>query len=91
MLTRSVEDCALIDHVVTREGEGTPRSQFDLRGVRFAYAPKQYLDLVDPEIEAHFKDVVRRLREAGAAIVEVDLGEDFSSIAATSTWNIFFS
>jgi indoleacetamide hydrolase len=34
--------------------------------------------------------VVRRLREAGAAIVEVDLGEDFSSIAATTTWNIFF-
>jgi indoleacetamide hydrolase len=90
VLARSVEDCALIDHIVTRDGESTPRSQFELRGVRLAYAPRQYLDLVDPKIEVHFKDVVRRLREAGAAIVEVDLGEDFSSIAATTTWNIFF-
>jgi indoleacetamide hydrolase len=90
VLARSVDDCALIDQIVTRDGESISRSQFDLTGVRFAYAPRQYLDLVDPEIEAHFKDVVRRLREAGAAIVEVDLGEDFSSIAATSTWNIFY-
>jgi indoleacetamide hydrolase len=90
VFARSVEDCAVIDRVVMGEGESAPRSHSDLRGVRFAYA-RQYLDLVDPEIEARFKDVVLRLREAGAAIIEVDLGEDFSSIAATSTWNIFFS
>jgi indoleacetamide hydrolase len=90
VFARSAEDCALIDRIATGEGEKAPPRRLDLKGVRFAYAPRQYLDLVDPEIEARFKDVVRRLREAGAAIVEVDLGEDFSSIAATSTWNIFF-
>jgi indoleacetamide hydrolase len=90
VLARSVEDCALIDQIVTQERETAPASQPDLRGVRFAYAPRQYLDLVEAEVETHFKDVVRRLRDAGATIVEVDLGEDFSSIAASSTWNIFF-
>jgi indoleacetamide hydrolase len=89
VFARSVEDCALIDHVVTGEGDSAPRVQFDLRGARLAHAPRQYLDLVDPEIETQFKDLVRRLREAGAAVTEVDLGADFSSIAAT-TWIIFF-
>jgi indoleacetamide hydrolase len=90
VFARSVADCALIDHIVTKDGESTPHRQSDLAGVRFGYAPRQYLDLLAPEIEAHFKGVVRRLREAGALVVEVDLGEDFSTIAATSTWSIFF-
>lgn len=90
VLARHVEDCALIDLIVTGETATTPASPSDLKGVRFAYAPRQYLDLVEPEIEAHFKDVVRRIREAGAEIVEVDLGEDFSSLTGATTWNIFF-
>jgi mandelamide amidase len=90
VLARNVEDCALIDQIVTRDGETAPGGPSDLRGVRFAYAPRQYLDLVEPEIEANFKDTIRRLREAGAEVVEVDLGDDFSSLAGTATWNIFF-
>ncbi|MEY9536707.1 amidase family protein [Sinorhizobium fredii] len=90
VLARNVEDCALIDQIVTKAEETEPSGRSDLKGVRFAYAPRQYLDLVDAEIEANFKDAVQRLREAGAEVVEVDLGENFSSLAETSTWNIFF-
>ena len=90
VLARNVEDCALIDQIVTRDGETASGGPSDLRGARFAYAPRQYVDLVEPEIEANFKDTIRRLREAGAEVVEVDLGEDFSSLAGTATWNIFF-
>ncbi|MBB4185771.1 amidase family protein [Sinorhizobium terangae] len=90
VLARNVEDCALIDQIVTK-AERTARSdRSDLKGVRLAYAPRQHLDLVEPDIEAHFKDTVRRLRKAGAEIVAIDLGEDFSSITERATWNIFF-
>lgn len=90
VLARSVDDCALIDLIVTKEEATGPVNSFDLKGVKFAYAPRHYLDLVEPEIEARFRDVVRRLREAGAEVVEVDLGDDFSSLTETATWNIFF-
>jgi len=33
--------------------------------------------------------VVRRLQDAGAEIVEVDLGDDFNSLVQTATWGIF--
>ncbi|MGM4998233.1 amidase family protein [Tardiphaga sp. 538_B7_N1_4] len=87
---RSVEDCILVDQVVT--GEQT--SEFSnighsLKGARLAFAPRQFLDLVDPEVEAHFREVVRQLRAAGAEVVEVDLGEDFNALIQTATWGIF--
>lgn len=90
VLARHVEDCALIDQIVTNEPETARHGPSDLRGVRFAYAPRHYLDLVEPEIEAHFRDTLRRLRDAGAEVVEVDLGDDFSALAETLTWNLFF-
>lgn len=90
VLARNVEDCALVDQIVTKAEVTAASDRSDLKGVRFAYAPRQYLALVEPDIEAHFNDTVRRLREAGAEIVEIDLGENFSSLAETSTWNIFF-
>jgi indoleacetamide hydrolase len=89
LLARNVEDCALIDQIVTGNTAAISR-QADLKGTKFAYAPRQYLDLVEPEVEAHFNDTLQRLRDARAAITEIDLGKDFSSIADRSTWNIFF-
>jgi indoleacetamide hydrolase len=89
VLARNVEDCALIDQIVTRAKTG-PSDESDLKGAKFAYAPRQYLELIDSEIEAHFKVALQRLRDAGAEIVEIDLGEDFALIAERSTWNIFF-
>jgi indoleacetamide hydrolase len=88
-LARNVEDCALIDQIVTGDAAALTQ-RADLKETKFAYAPRQYLDLVEPEVEAHFNDTLRRLRDAGAEITEIDLGEDFSSIAERSTWNIFF-
>ncbi len=44
---------------------------------------------MDPEVEARFREVVRRLEEAGAEVVEVDLGDDFNALIQTATWGIF--
>ncbi|WP_045837717.1 amidase family protein [Hyphomicrobium sp. 99] len=91
VFARSVEDCALVDQVVTGEQSAKPpKAGYDMKGARLAYAPRQFLELVDPEVEARFRDVVRRLREAGAEVVEVDLGDDFNALIQTATWNIFF-
>jgi Asp-tRNA(Asn)/Glu-tRNA(Gln) amidotransferase A subunit family amidase len=91
VFARSVEDCALMDRVVTGEHDGQRRGNAkNIKGVRLAYAPRQFLELVDPEIETRFHDVLRQLRAAGAEIAEVDLGEDFSDLIQSTTWSIFF-
>jgi mandelamide amidase len=91
VFARSAEDCALVDHVVTGErAVQPPRAEYGVKGARLAYAPRQFLDLVDPEVEARFREVVRRLRDAGAEVVEVDLGDDFGALIQTATWSIFF-
>lgn len=88
LLARSVEDCALVDQVVT--GTVAPSRAEGLKGVRLAYAPRQYLELVDPEIETQFRETLRHLRDGGAEVIELDLGDDFSSLALQTTWGIFF-
>jgi indoleacetamide hydrolase len=91
VLARSVEDCALVDQAVTGELAGGPPGAGDnVKGARLAYAPRQFLDLVDPEVEARFREVVQRLRDAGAEVVEVDLGDDFGALTQTAIWSIFF-
>ncbi|MCA6122825.1 amidase [Bradyrhizobium sp. WSM 1704] len=86
----SVGDCVLLDQVMTGEqtAELSDRDH-DLKGVRLAFAPRQFLDLVDSEVESRFRDVVRRLQHAGAEVVEVDLGDDFNNLVQTATWGIF--
>ncbi|MBY5666177.1 amidase family protein [Rhizobium leguminosarum] len=90
VFARTVEDCELIDQVVTKDPAPIATELGDLKGVRFAYAPKQYFDLIDPEVEGRFNNVIHRLRDAGAEIVEIDFGEEFSALADTTTWSIFF-
>lgn len=91
VFARSVEDCALVDQVVTGDPALPPhQGGDDLKGLRLAYAPRQFLDLVDPEVEANFHEAVRRLRAAGAEVVEVDLGDDFNVLIQIATWSIFF-
>lgn len=90
VLARTVEDCALMDQVVTNAVPTVFADRPDLQGIRFAYAPRQHLERIDPEVETHFRDTIRRLREAGAEVVEVDLGDDFFAIAERSTWSVFF-
>jgi len=88
VLARSVEDCALIDRIVVKDVVPSRRS--DLTGARFAYAPRHYLELIDPEVDVRFKGALARLRDAGAEVVEVDLGQDFSALADRLTWRLFF-
>jgi mandelamide amidase len=90
VFARSVEDCALIDQVVTGAPAAKPDAGADLKGIRFAFAPRQYLNPVDPEIKAQFRNTLLRLAEAGAEIVEIDLGEDFQPLALRTTWSLFF-
>jgi mandelamide amidase len=79
-----------LDQVVTDEQTAElSDGGYDLKGARLAFAPRQFLDLVDSEVEAHFREVVRRLRDAGAEVVEVDLGDDFNALVQTATWGIF--
>jgi mandelamide amidase len=87
---RSVEDCILVDQVVTGEQTAEPfDGGSDLKGARLAFAPRQFLDLVDSEVGARFREVVRLLKNAGAEVVEIDLGDDFNALIQTATWGIF--
>jgi indoleacetamide hydrolase len=90
ILARSVEDCALLDQIVTRDTAAPTSHRSDLRGVRFAHAPRQYMKVIDPETEAHFTAALERLRDAGADIIEIDLGDDFMDTTNQLTWNFFF-
>ena len=89
LLARHVEDALLIDQIVTGRVDDRRTVRSDLRGARFAYAPKHYLNLTDPEVERQFHDTVDRLREAGADVVAVDLGDDFTALAERTAWNLF--
>jgi Asp-tRNA(Asn)/Glu-tRNA(Gln) amidotransferase A subunit family amidase len=88
-MARSVEDCALLDSIVTKG----PLPAFvpgSLKGIRLGYAPKQHLDLIDVEIERLFHETLLKLKSAGAEIVQIDLGDDFASLAEKANWPIFF-
>ena len=90
VFARSVEDCILVDQIMTGELAAVSNDGGNgLKGARLAFAPRQFLDLVDSEIETRFREVVRRLQDAGAEIVEIDLGDDFNSLVQTATWGIF--
>jgi indoleacetamide hydrolase len=58
--------------------------------VKFAYALRQYLLDVDGETEELFRETIRKLKHAGAELVEIDLGVDFLALRARTTWPIFF-
>jgi mandelamide amidase len=45
---------------------------------------------VDGQADRLFRETLCQLKEAGAELVEIDLGEDFLALAARTTWPIFF-
>ncbi|GAB2605468.1 amidase family protein [Kribbella endophytica] len=89
VVARTVEDCVLMDSVLAGSASGSAVVG-DLEGVRLAVAPAYFLTGVDPEVELIFLRAVRRLEDAGAEIVEVDLGAEFGAVADRATWPIFF-
>ena len=90
VLARSVKDCMLLDTVVTRSAPVNLKTSAGLKGVRLAYAPRQQLTGVDPFVEATFRESLRKLTDAGAVVVEIELGSDFNSLAERVAWPIFF-
>ena len=90
LLARSVEDCDLVDAVLTKSPVQSSNETANLKGVKFAYAPRQYLVDVDGQADSVFRETLRKLKDAGAELVEVDLGGDFLALADRTTWPIFF-
>ncbi|MFZ6648858.1 amidase family protein [Undibacterium sp. TJN25] len=88
ILARSVEDCILVDSIVSRSPSSNVIARAGLKGTRIAYAPRQYLDVVDSDIEKLFLENLLKLKDAGAEIIELDLGDDFASLTARATWTI---
>jgi len=90
LLARSVEDCELVDAVLTKSSVQSSYHPTALKGVRLAYAPRQHLVEVDAQVESLFREALRKLKDAGAELVEIDLGGDFLALTARTTWPIFF-
>ena len=90
LLARNVEDCELVDAILTRSPVQSSNASGNLQGVKFAYAPRQHLAEVDGQADSVFRETLRKLKDAGAGLVEVDLGGDFLALAARTTWPIFF-
>lgn len=89
VIARRVADCAVMDSIATGGDVRIDPLTRGLKGVKFAIAPRYYLDGADAAIETVFNDSVRKLKDAGAQIVEVDLGADFSSLIARTNWRLF--
>jgi mandelamide amidase len=89
LLARRVDDCLLLDSLVTGAPLTETSSRASLKGLRIAYAPAQYLDGADKEIENAFYETLSILKHAGAQLVEINLGADFASLTERATWTIF--
>lgn len=73
-MTRTIEDCALIDAAVTGRLHATP-VEAGLKEVRIGYVLRQHLDLIDADVERAFKLTLEKLKASGAQLVEIDLGD----------------
>jgi indoleacetamide hydrolase len=90
LLARCVEDCELVDAILTKSTVQSSNETGNLKGLTFAYAPRQYLVGVDGEADCAFRDTLRKLADAAADLLEIDLGDDFLALANRITWPIFF-
>ena len=82
-MTRSVRD-AILAHQVLAGRLVTP-STVDLRGYRLAVARTTMLDGLDATVARAFERTVKALRDAGAAVEEIELSEirDLGALQAT--------
>jgi len=79
-MTRSVADCVLIDGVVT----GGPRevTPAALKGMRIGVPRQHFWENLESELGAICETVLKRLADAGAALVDVDMTEEAKLDAA---------
>jgi hypothetical protein len=87
-MARSIEDWILLDVILPVRPLQSPPQSF-LKGVGFGYAPRQYLSLLDVEIEQAFRHTDTKLKYAGAECVEIDLGDDFCVACHKANWPAF--
>src|SRR5271170_5219033 len=73
-MTRSVADCTLLDGVVT--GGPTEAAPAQLRGLRIGVPRQVFWENLDPELAQICEQTLRRLTEAGVALVDVDMSEE---------------
>jgi mandelamide amidase len=73
-MTRSVADCVLIDGVVT----GGPRevTPAALKGMRIGVPRQHFWENLESELGAICESALKRLADAGAALVDVDMTEE---------------
>ena len=72
-MTRSVADCALLDSVVT--GSAAPAAATSLKGLRLGVPRAHFWSPLDTETARLMEDVLARLRNAGAILVEADIAD----------------
>jgi Asp-tRNA(Asn)/Glu-tRNA(Gln) amidotransferase A subunit family amidase len=69
-MARSVADCVLLDRVVTGSAAAAPVS---LKGLRLGVPRALFWDPLDREVARAMEDVLTRLKDAGAVLVEADI------------------
>jgi mandelamide amidase len=72
-MTRSVADCVLLDHVVTGSATATPLP--DLKGLRLGVPRAHFWSPLDAETGRLMEEVLVRLKDAGAVLVEADIAD----------------
>ena len=72
-MTRSVADCVLLDNVVT--GSAAPAAQVSLKGLRLGVPRAHFWSPLDTETARLMEDVLARLKDAGAILVEADIAD----------------
>jgi len=70
-IARSAADVALLDAVITGEPLALPR--VDLNGLRLGVARRSFFADLDPAVEEAVDEALRRLRDRGAILVEVEI------------------
>lgn len=82
---RTVADLALFDSAIT--GDFNPLPLGSLKGVRLGISRSHYYADLDPEVERVAQEALRRLRDAGAVLVEADV-PDLPKLWSAATFPI---
>ncbi len=79
---RSMADIALFDHVIT--GEPIVDTPVSLDGLRLGVAREYYFASLDTEVEHISEEALRKLKDAGATMIEADVPDLAKLISLTT-------
>lgn len=80
--TRTVADLALFDHVIT--GEPLVDAAASLQGLRLGVPRDYFYSMLDTEVERITNEALKKLQDAGAVLVEVDVANLAKLISLTT-------